>query len=149
MRSFSELQDQAAITVQPAKVELVKLTREMTLAQFNAQYPSSIPIEELAIINELEGPDSAIPAGRTVKRVVGGASGKRPDSFEDPVPHGTGEPPGIGVLPTGRMKRGDQVRLPSGTWSRSPISRLLGRLAAKPVATMPGGAEPVLATDRF
>jgi hypothetical protein len=50
----------------------VKLTREMTLEQFNSQYPSTIPIEELAIINEIESPTSAIPAGRTVKRVIGG-----------------------------------------------------------------------------
>ena len=44
----------------------------MTLDQFNAQYPSSIPIEQVAIINELEGPQSVIPAGQTLKRVVGG-----------------------------------------------------------------------------
>ena len=44
----------------------------MTLEQFNAQYPSTIPLEQLAIINELEGPSSVILAGQTVKRVVGG-----------------------------------------------------------------------------
>jgi len=70
--SFSELRDPAALSVQPAKVDLVKLPEEMTLAQFNARYPSSIPIGQLAIINEVDGPDSAIPAGRTVKRVTGG-----------------------------------------------------------------------------
>ena len=70
--SFSELKDQAALSVTAPKVELVKLPKEMTLAQFNAQYPSTIPIEQLAIINEVDGPDSAIPAGRTVKRVTGG-----------------------------------------------------------------------------
>ncbi|HEY8258622.1 MAG TPA: M48 family metalloprotease [Gemmatimonadales bacterium] len=70
--SFSELRDAAALSVQPAKVEAVKLSKEMTLAQFNAQYPSTIPIEQLAIINEVDGADSAIPAGRTVKRVTGG-----------------------------------------------------------------------------
>ncbi|MGH2709359.1 MAG: M48 family metalloprotease, partial [Actinomycetota bacterium] len=61
--SFSELRNSAALNVKPAKVELVKLTREMTLEQFNAQYPSTIPIEHLAIINELEGPAAEIPAG--------------------------------------------------------------------------------------
>jgi predicted Zn-dependent protease len=70
--SFSQLRNQAALSVQPARVELVKLPREMTLEQFNSQYPSTIPIAELAIINELESPATAIPAGRTVKRVVGG-----------------------------------------------------------------------------
>lgn len=72
--SFGPLRNQAALNVKPARVELVKLSREMTLEQFNSQYPSSIPIGELAIINELEGPSSAIPVGRTVKRVVGGRS---------------------------------------------------------------------------
>jgi len=72
--------------VQPAKVELMKLQREMTLEQFNQQYPSSIPIAELAIINELESPSTAIPAGRTVKRVVGGRgpSTTKPGGTESP-----------------------------------------------------------------
>jgi len=70
--SFTELRDQSKINVQPAKVELVKAPRQMTLEQFNAQYPSTVPIEELAIINQLEGPSSVVPAGRTLKRVVGG-----------------------------------------------------------------------------
>jgi predicted Zn-dependent protease len=70
--SFSQLKNQAALSVKPARVELVKLPREMTLEQFNQQYPSSIPVEELAIINELESPQTAVPQGRVVKRVVGG-----------------------------------------------------------------------------
>jgi predicted Zn-dependent protease len=72
IRSFGELRDQSKLNVQPARVELVRLNRSMTLEQFNAQYPSSIPIEQLAIINELEGPSASLPAGQTVKRVVGG-----------------------------------------------------------------------------
>ncbi|MDQ3223820.1 MAG: M48 family metalloprotease [Gemmatimonadota bacterium] len=72
IRSFSELRDGSKINVQPARVELVKVPRQLTLEQFNAQYPSTLPIEQLAIINELEGPQALIPAGRTVKRVVGG-----------------------------------------------------------------------------
>jgi predicted Zn-dependent protease len=70
--SFGPLRNQAALNVQPAKVELVKLPREMTLEQFNQQYPSSVPIAEVAIINEIESPSTAIPQGRTIKRVVGG-----------------------------------------------------------------------------
>ena len=72
IRSFSELRDPSKINVQPARVELVRVPRQMTLEQFNAQYPSSAPIEQLAIINELEGPEAVIPAGQMVKRVVGG-----------------------------------------------------------------------------
>ncbi|HEX3235410.1 MAG TPA: M48 family metalloprotease [Gemmatimonadales bacterium] len=74
--SFSQLSDPAALNVKPAKVELVKLPRQMTLEQFNAQYPSTIPIEQLAIINEIAEPASSIPAGTTVKRVVGGMGPK-------------------------------------------------------------------------
>jgi predicted Zn-dependent protease len=72
IRSFSELRDPSKINVQPARVEVVKIPRQMTLEQFNSQYPSTIPIEQLAIINELEGPSSVVPAGQMVKRVVGG-----------------------------------------------------------------------------
>ena len=74
IRSFSELRDPSKINVQPARVELVKLDRDMTLQQFNAQYPSNIAIEQLAIINEVPDPSTVLPAGRMVKRVVGGIS---------------------------------------------------------------------------
>ncbi len=70
--SFSQLRNQAALSVKPARLELVKLPRQMTLEQFNQQYPSTISIEELAIINEIESPATSIPQGRVVKRVVGG-----------------------------------------------------------------------------
>jgi len=72
IRSFSELRDQSKINVSPARIELVKLNRSMSLEQFNSQYPSSISVEELTIINEVEDPTTALQAGRTVKRVVGG-----------------------------------------------------------------------------
>jgi predicted Zn-dependent protease len=72
IRSFGELRDQSKINVQPAKVELVRLDRQMTLAQFNAQYPSTVPVEEVAIINEVQDPSTPLQAGRLVKRVTGG-----------------------------------------------------------------------------
>lgn len=72
IRSFEELRDRSKLNVQPARVELVKLNRDMTLEQFNSQYPSNVPIVQLAIINEVEDPSSVLPAGRMVKRVVGG-----------------------------------------------------------------------------
>jgi predicted Zn-dependent protease len=72
IRSFSELRDGSKLNVQPARVELVKLNRDMTLEQFNQQYPSSVSLLQLAIINEVEDSASVLPAGRTVKRVVGG-----------------------------------------------------------------------------
>ena len=70
--SFGPLRNQAAMNVKPARVELVKLPRSMTMEQFNSQYPSSIKLEELVIINEVESSTTMLPAGRIVKRIVGG-----------------------------------------------------------------------------
>ena len=70
--SFQQLRNQAALGVKPNRLQVVKVPREMSLQQFDQQYPSAIPIEELAIINQLEGPQSSIPAGRMMKRVVAG-----------------------------------------------------------------------------
>jgi predicted Zn-dependent protease len=70
--SFSELKDQSKIDVQPYKVELVKIDRDMSMEEFNRKYPSTIPIERLAVVNGLDAPPEHIPAGTTVKRVIGG-----------------------------------------------------------------------------
>ena len=72
INSFDQLRNSAALSVKPAVVQLVKVSKEMTLEQFNQQYPSTITIDQLAIINELEGAASVVPRGRTLKRVVGG-----------------------------------------------------------------------------
>ena len=70
--SFQQLRNSAALSVKPAVIQLVRVPSQMTLAQFNQQYPSSISIEELAVINQVEGAESTVPRGRTLKRVVGG-----------------------------------------------------------------------------
>jgi len=71
--SFRELTDAAALAVQPARLELVTLDQAMTLEQFQARYPSSIPLAELALINGVQ-PGEALAAGRMVKRVTGGVA---------------------------------------------------------------------------
>ncbi|HEX5386809.1 MAG TPA: M48 family metalloprotease [Gemmatimonadales bacterium] len=70
--SFRPLTDPAAINVQPARVELVRVNDAMTLKEFDQRYPSSIPLAELAVINGLDGPNGEIRPGRYYKRVVGG-----------------------------------------------------------------------------
>lgn len=72
IRSFDQLSDRSKIEVSPAKVELVKLSQSMTLEQFNSRYPSTISLQELAIINDMEDPAASLQAGSVVKRVVGG-----------------------------------------------------------------------------
>jgi predicted Zn-dependent protease len=70
--SFDRLTDSAALSVQPARLEIVRLDRSMTLAQFAERYPSSVDIETLALINGV-GADETLAAGQLVKRVVGGS----------------------------------------------------------------------------
>jgi predicted Zn-dependent protease len=74
MASFRQLTDPSVLNVQPAKVELVRVPRNMTVEQFNSQYPSSVPLEQILIINELQAGDQ-LRAGQLVKRVTGGAPG--------------------------------------------------------------------------
>ena len=68
--SFARLTDRKALAKQPERMVIVRTPRAMTLASFNAQYPSVIDIERLALINQVSGPDVTIPAGTPVKRVV-------------------------------------------------------------------------------
>ena len=70
--SFGQLKNQDALNVKPNHVELVRIPRAMTLNEFNQEYPSTIPITELAIINEVANATDQIPQGRVVKRVTGG-----------------------------------------------------------------------------
>lgn len=68
--SFQRLTDPAALSVKPARLRLVRLTSGMTLSQFNQQYPSVIPIEQLAVINGVDAATATFPSGAWVKRVV-------------------------------------------------------------------------------
>jgi predicted Zn-dependent protease len=68
--SFQRLTDPRALSVKPARLRLVQLSSAMTLAKFNQQYPSVIPIAELAVINGMDSSTSSIPSRSWVKRVV-------------------------------------------------------------------------------
>ncbi|HEX6069182.1 MAG TPA: hypothetical protein VFZ18_05145, partial [Longimicrobiaceae bacterium] len=72
IESFRTLTDPQFLNVQPARVQVVRLDRAMTLDEFNRRYPSTISIEELAIINQVEGPGTRLPAGSQVKRIATG-----------------------------------------------------------------------------
>ena len=67
--SFQRLTDSRLMNVRPQRVRVVQLRNAMTLAQFNQQNPSVIPIEQLALINAID-PGVTIPAGTSVKQVV-------------------------------------------------------------------------------
>ncbi|MCC7053277.1 MAG: M48 family metalloprotease [Gemmatimonadaceae bacterium] len=67
--SFQRVTDPRLLTVTPQRVRIVQLPSAMSLTQFNQQYPSVIPIAQLALINAMD-PAQVIPAGTLVKRVV-------------------------------------------------------------------------------
>jgi len=67
---FAVLADPAVLGVQPWRLEIVTLSRAMTLTEFHGQAPSPVSVEELARLNR-RAPDARIPAGTRLKRVVG------------------------------------------------------------------------------
>ncbi len=67
--SFDKLTDANALNVKPMRLRLETVPKAMTLEQFNSQYPSSVSIEEIALINGLQK-GTTLQAGQTVKRVV-------------------------------------------------------------------------------
>lgn len=67
--TFSKLDDPAALKAQPSHLKLVQIRKEMTLEEFNRQYPSVVEMPMLALINHVQ-PTDKIPAGSLVKRVV-------------------------------------------------------------------------------
>jgi predicted Zn-dependent protease len=69
--SFRRLTDPQMLNMQPNRIDIVRITQPTTLADFNRRNPSVVPIEELAVLNQVEGPGSQLPAGALVKRVVG------------------------------------------------------------------------------
>ena len=70
INSFDRLTDPVALAVQPLHVRLDKAPRAMSLAQFNAQLPSSIALAELALINGMDE-NTPLRAGQLMKRVIG------------------------------------------------------------------------------
>jgi predicted Zn-dependent protease len=73
--SFAPLTDPAVLGLQPDRVSIVRVPSAMTLAEFNTRYPSAVPLPELAILNQVAGPETLLPAGSMIKRVVAGQAG--------------------------------------------------------------------------
>jgi predicted Zn-dependent protease len=73
LASFSRLDDPKALNVKPQRLRLVKLSKEMTLEEFDKKYPSVVEMKLLALINHAQ-PGERLPAGTLVKRVVEGDS---------------------------------------------------------------------------
>jgi predicted Zn-dependent protease len=68
--SFRPVTDRAVLSITANRIDIVQLTREQTLAEFAKQFPSTVPIEQLALINHVPSASTRIPAGTLMKRVV-------------------------------------------------------------------------------
>jgi len=71
IKSFKPLDDPKILNVQPPKIEVVRLDRAMSLAQFAKQRGGALSVERLAVLNQVEDPNATLPVGRQLKRVVG------------------------------------------------------------------------------
>lgn len=72
INSFDRLTDPVALAVQPMRLRIEVIPRAMSLTEFHGQWPSSISLAELALINGvLESVQ--LRSGQSIKRVVGTA----------------------------------------------------------------------------
>ena len=70
--SFNELRDSSVLNIRANRVSIVNVPDRQSLADFNRRQPSTIDIQELAVINDVSGPTAVLTPGTLVKRVVGG-----------------------------------------------------------------------------
>jgi predicted Zn-dependent protease len=69
LRSFGPLTDQRALGKKPQRIDVVKVSKPTSLEQFAKEQGSTVKLEELALINQVD-PRATLPAGTLVKRVI-------------------------------------------------------------------------------
>jgi predicted Zn-dependent protease len=77
VESFAPLRDRELLDVEPRRVNVERLPRDMSLAELQRARPSAVTIEELALLNQVEDVNAALPAGTQVKRVTGEDVGRQ------------------------------------------------------------------------
>jgi predicted Zn-dependent protease len=68
--SFAPLADPAILATQPQRIDIVRLAAPASLADFARRERSAMPLEQLALINQIEDADAPLAAGTLLKRVV-------------------------------------------------------------------------------
>lgn len=68
--TFADVSDPEVLNVQPRRIEIIRLPRDMTIEDFYARYPTPLDLDEVARINR-RSPGEMIPAGTLLKHVVG------------------------------------------------------------------------------
>ena len=69
--SFGRVTDRRVLDIEPARIDIVRIDRDMTLREFQQRYNRSADLQELALINQV-GTNTRLAAGLHVKRLVGG-----------------------------------------------------------------------------
>ena len=67
--SFDEVTDRDVLRAEVPHIEIIELDRAMSLEEFAREYPSAIPLEELAVINQAS-PGTGFEAGAELKTVA-------------------------------------------------------------------------------
>jgi len=70
MRSFRRITDPAILNVQPWRISLLTLDRDMTVDEFVRAYPTPVTAAQAALLNDVD-PGSRFTRGTLVKRIVG------------------------------------------------------------------------------
>ncbi len=71
LTSFAKVSDRRYLDVKPSTIDVVALSRDMTLAEFAEKFPSTVELDELAILNGVTA-QTRLEKGSLVKRIVGG-----------------------------------------------------------------------------
>jgi predicted Zn-dependent protease len=69
--SFGPVTDRRILDVQPNRMDVLRLSRTMTVEEFSRTFKSPVPVRELAILNQVPNENARLDAGELVKRVVG------------------------------------------------------------------------------
>jgi predicted Zn-dependent protease len=69
--SFASVDNRAVLDVDVPRLHIVDVDSSMTLREFSRRYPSVVPLEELALVNQLEGPESTLTPGTGAKQITG------------------------------------------------------------------------------
>jgi predicted Zn-dependent protease len=77
IRSLAPLTDRRLLDVSPHRIQIVRLPRAMSFSQFAQQYPSSVPIDNVRLANQVSQ-DEMLQAGRLMKRITGGRVPQQP-----------------------------------------------------------------------
>jgi predicted Zn-dependent protease len=69
--SFARVDDPAVLNVRVPRLHIVDIDQAMSVREFSRRFPSVVPIEEVALVNQVQGPESSLTAGMGAKQITG------------------------------------------------------------------------------